>query len=143
MYGIKEKFSAMEIRDAIGELAHSGTTDQKYVETIKAAVQGIVETADRGNQIFEVAIYCANQHNVDTEELIWPVEPLDTDKDSVPLPVISNPELWRKAEAYWIEHAPVSWTAFVWRVAVPLADRLGIVGSWDKIRHKEQLDKLK
>jgi hypothetical protein len=139
----KERFSAMEIRDEVGVLADGGTIDQKYIDIIKAAVQGVVETADKGSQIFVVMIECANQHNVDTEELIWPRDPASNDKDSVPLEVIANPDLWEKAAAYWLEAAPLSWTAFVWRVAVPLADRLKIIGSWDKIRYGEQIDKLK
>ena len=139
----KEKFSSMDIRDAIGAFADDGTIAQEYVAIIKAAVQGVVETSDRGSQIFVVGVYAANQPNVDTEELIWPRDPTVDYKDDVPLKAISNPELWKQAEAYWMEQDPLAWTAFVWRVAVPLVEGLGIIGAWDKIRYREQLDKLK
>lgn len=105
-------------------------------------MQGAAETSDRGSQIFVVGVDAANQHNVDTEELIWPRDPTADYKDDVPLEAISNPELWKEAEAYWMEEDPLAWTAFVWRVAVPLAEGLGIIGSWDKIGHEEQLEKI-
>jgi len=125
-------FEAMNIRDAIGEFADGGPVNPKYIDTIKRAVVGAVQTTDRGIQIFAVSVHAANQHNVDTEELIWPNDPECDLMGTVPLEAISNSILWTKAEKHWQEEDPISWAAFVWRVAVPIANRLRILGSWEQ-----------
>jgi hypothetical protein len=140
------KFSAYEIREEMGWFADGVATEEKYLPDIKAAVEGPYLTSDQGMQIFVVSIDAANRHNVDTAELIWAMDSSYQFNEfreitlegksytihnlDVPLNAIVNKDLWLKAEEYWTEKDPVSWTAFVWRVAVPIANRLKIPGCW-------------
>jgi hypothetical protein len=141
---ISTKFSTEEIRDEIGWFADGDITEEKYLPVIKAAVEGSCLTSDRGMQLFVVSIDAANKHNVDTAELISAVDTSyqfnGFDKRSstcpnydVPLNAIVNKDIWLKAEEYWTKEDPVLWTAFVWRVAVPLAKRLKLFGSWRRL----------
>lgn len=120
-------FGAMEIRDAIGALADGRPVEAELVEVVRAALNGPVETADRGQQVFVVGVFTADLSNVDTEEIIWPrpVGHVPSDGDVLLTCVTSETEFHAERER-WMEEDPVAWTAFVWRVAVPLANRLGL-----------------
>ncbi len=129
-----ELFSAYEIRDEIGSFADGDRINEKYLPIINAALAGPCLTSDKGPQIFVVNIDCANQHNIDTAELIWPVDPLGSLNQEVPLQAIIKKEMWLEAKNFWEKEDPISWTAFVWRVAVPIANRLNILSSWSQIQ---------
>lgn len=130
MSDTNELFPAIEIRDAIGMLADGHEVDPRLMPFIRAAVTGLCPTADRGDQQFVVAVDAAHLFNVDTEELIWPIGPEEESSDNVPLRALTQPELWEQSRRRWEDEHPRAWTAFVWRVAVPLINRLGIVGAW-------------
>lgn len=132
MTGEPNTFDAYSIREEIGYLADSEATDEKFLQTIRAALNGPCQTSDKGLQLFVVDLRAVGQFNVDTSELIWPVDPSRDfiQNDEIPLSVIVNQQLWKQLQDLWEKKDPVSWTAFVWRIAVPLANRLNIVGSW-------------
>jgi hypothetical protein len=119
-------FPAMEIRDAVGALADGGPVDPRLVPFIRMAVAGTCPTSDRGEQQFVVGIDGCDLPNVDTEELIWPRPLGDGPDGDVPLRVLTDQELWERTRSRWDDADPRSWTAFVWRIAVPLSRRLGL-----------------
>jgi hypothetical protein len=125
-------FSSIDIRDAVGQLADGGSIDPKLVPFVRAAVAGQCPTSDRGEQEFVVDVSGCGLFNVDTEELIWPQNPGDETGDSyVLLRILTDRELWEQARSRWDEGHPREWTAFVWRVAVPLSYRgLGFRAAW-------------
>jgi hypothetical protein len=123
-------FPAMEIRDAIGALADGHPIDPRLIPFVRAAVAGVCPTSDRGVQQFVADVGGCGLFNVDTEELIWPRGAGDDVGDDVPLRVLTDRGLWEQARRPWDEDHPREWTAFVWRVAVPLSRRLGFVGAW-------------
>jgi len=123
-------FPAMEIRDAVGELADGYPIDPQLVPFIRTAVTGLCPTSDRGEQQFVVDISGCGLLNVDTEELIWPRHPGDDRDDDVPLSVLTDRELWERICSRWDEERPRQWVAFVWRIAVPLSRRLGFSTAW-------------
>ena len=126
-------FPAMEIRDAIGDLADGVAVDPTLLPAVRAAVAGLCPTADGGEQQFVVDVSGAGLFNVDTAELIWPWAPNDEiGGDDVPLQALTDPVLWERARSRWDADRPREWAAFVWRIAVPLANRLGFVGAWQK-----------
>ena len=129
---MNEVYDAYTIRDEIGFLADSDVTDKKYLPVIKAAINEFCETSDKGFQIFVASLEAVNQFNVDTSELIWPVDQSRdfSQNEEIPLNAIVNKELWVKVKEYWEIKDPISWTAFIWRIAVPLSNKLNIVGSW-------------
>jgi hypothetical protein len=132
METVDRLFSAMKIRDAIGDLADGETVASDLMPSVRAAVIGTCPTVDRGEQEFVVGVMQAGLFNVDTAELIWPRDPghpVCNDND-VLLRVVTDPELWEQARQHWEASQPQEWTAFVWRIAVPLSNRLGLVGAW-------------
>ena len=122
-------FPAMEIRDAIGELADGHPVDPLLLATVRAAVAGVCPTADQGEREFFIDVSGCGLFNVDTEELIWPHEPGFEIPDYLPLRILTDSTLWEQARQWW-DDRPREWTAFVWRFAVPLSNRLGFVGAW-------------
>jgi hypothetical protein len=128
MEPIDRLFTAMEIRDAIGELADGNSIDSRLLPFVRAAVTGLCPTSDRGEQQFVVDVSGCALFNVDTEELIWPRTPSDAPGDDIPLRVLTDAELWERARHRWEDRQ--EWTAFVWRIAVPLSNRLRFVGAW-------------
>jgi hypothetical protein len=126
--------SAYEIRDAIGDLADGMPVAPALRFWVQAALSGMCETADRGAQCYRVDLSAVTQHNVDTAELIWPNHPdSPPHPDEVPLQIITDPLRWEQARQQWMAHDPIAWTAFVWRVAVPLVTRLGMRGAWQAV----------
>jgi len=125
-----DKFNSFDIRDAIGQMADGLEVNERLMPSIRAAVSGICETADRGTQIFVVGIAQSNLHNVDTEELIWPKNPADDPFDDLPLHTMLDANAWTSAMNQWLNEDPVAWTAFVWRIAVPLSNRLQLTEAW-------------
>lgn len=123
-------FSAMEIRDAIGQLADGHRIDPGLVPFIRAAVVGPCLTSDDGYRQFVVNVQACGQFNVDTEELIWPVHPDADAGDDVPLRALTNRALWELARSRRDGQYPREWTAFVWRVAYPLSLRLLFTPAW-------------
>lgn len=124
-------FPAAEIRSAIGCLADGEDIEPALLAAARAALAGVCPTADRGSRRFVAALDAAALRNVDTEEVIWPTDPAAPPAPGeLPLAVIAAPALWAAAEADWLERDPVAWTAFVWRIAVPLARRLGLPSVW-------------
>jgi hypothetical protein len=123
-------FPAMEIRDAIGQLADGLPVDPRLLPSIGAAVAGLCLTSDRGDQQFVVDVSGCGLFNVDTEELIWPRGNHEAIGDDLPLRVLTDRELWNAAHRKWDEEHPREWAAFIWRVAVPLSRRLRFVGAW-------------
>src|SRR5687768_5052030 len=124
---MSEQFSAFQIRDAIGTWADGLPIDPALVPSVRAAVAGACPTSDRGTQRFVVDVSGCGLFNVDTEELIWPRSPDEqVGAADVPLEVLTDRELWRRTAGRWDEEQPRDWTAFVWRVAVPLCRRLGL-----------------
>lgn len=118
-------FPAMEIRDAVGELADGHSIDPQLVQVIRTAVAGLCPTSDRGEQQFVIDISGCSLLNVDTDELIWPRDPGgDCGDDDVPLSILSDRDLWERTRSRWDEERPRQWVAFVWRIAVPLSRRL-------------------
>lgn len=127
----RELPTAMEIRDAIGQLADGLPVDPQLIPFVRAAVAGPCPTADRAQQSFIADVEGCVLFNVDTEELIWPVDPgKDNGEHYLPLDVLSNRDLWERTCARWDEQDARAWTAFVWRVAVPLSRRLAITAPW-------------
>ena len=123
-------FPAMKIRDAIGALADGRPIDARLVPFVHAAVGSLCPTSDLGEQQFVIDIGGCGSFNLDIEELIWPRGPDDDVGDGVPLRLLTDAELWEETRRRWDEALPREWTAFVWRVAVPLSNRLGIIGAW-------------
>ncbi len=123
-------FSAMEIRDAIGQLADGRQIDPELVPFVRAAVDGPCPTSDQGDRQFVVSLDVCGQFNVDTEELIWPVAPDSDAGDDVSLWALTDRALWERARDRWDGEHPREWTAFVWRVAYPLSQRLVFTPSW-------------
>jgi hypothetical protein len=127
----EEVSTAMEIRDAIGQLADGLPVDPQLIPFVRAAAAGPCPTADRGAQSFIVDVAGCVQFNVDTEELIWPLGPgKDADEHYLLLAVLSDRDLWERTRARWDEQDARAWTAFVWRVAVPLCRHLAITAPW-------------
>ncbi|MCG6192583.1 hypothetical protein LFX25_04945 [Leptospira sp. FAT2] len=127
-----ELYDAFTIRDEIGMLADAVVSDEKYLKAVRSAMEGPCQTSDQGLRLFVVSLIAVNQTNVDTEELIWPIDP-STDTfgtEEIPLCVLTDKDLWLKYEAHWKENDPVAWTAFFWRIAVPLTDKLAILPPW-------------
>jgi hypothetical protein len=124
-------FEAMRIRDAIGQIADGIETSPLLLACTRAAVSGFCLTADRGEQEFAVDVSGCRLTNVDTEELIWPrtVGHIGESND-VPLRVLTSPELWSRACVIWEKKDPLAWTAFMWRIAIPLSNRLNLAGAW-------------
>lgn len=123
-------FRATDIRDAIGMLADGCAVDPQLLPVVRAAVAGPCPTSDQGDREFFVDVSGCSLFNVDTEELIWPHEPGFEDPDYLPLRTLTNAVLWERTGLRWEHDRPRDWTAFVWRVAVPLSNRLGFVGAW-------------
>jgi hypothetical protein len=96
----------------------------RLVPFIRAAVTGLCPTSDRGKQQFVIDVSGCGLFNVDTEELIWPWSLTATVNEDVPMRVLTDPELWERTSRHWDEEHPRQWVAFVWRVPVPLANRL-------------------
>ena len=122
-----------DIRDAVGLMIDGCEVESCCLPFVRAAVSGTCMTEDKGEQQFVVNMNAVLLHNVDGEELIWPSNPDECADSEIPLRVIVDPELWKQFEEEWEPEAPAEWTAFVWRIAVPLVSQLGLVGSWDKI----------
>ena len=123
--------AAYALRDALGDLADGRAVDPLLYPMLRAALLGPVPTADAGLRQYVVAFYAVALPNVDTEEVIWPAaaERAPAAPD-VPLAIITTPALWAAAEAHWSATDIVAWTAFVWRIARPLARHLGVVPGW-------------
>ena len=68
--------------------------------------------------------------NVDTEELVWPRGAGDDIEDDVPLAACTDRARWELARRHRDGDCPREWTAFLWRIAVPLSRRLGFAGAW-------------
>lgn len=115
-------------------MADGCDVDERLIPSVRAAVEGRCETADRGKQIFVVDIAQSNRHNVDTVELIWPRDPADDLFDDLPLNTMLNANAWTFAMNRWIKLDPVAWTAFVWRIAIPLSNRLKLTEAWPIIQ---------
>ena len=123
-------FGAFEIRDAIGQLADGLEVPTELIPVVRQAAQGPCATADRGSQIFVVGVGQAGLLQIDTEELIWPRDPEGDLFDDLPLAGLWDPDSWYEAAASWQQEDPAAWVAFTWRIAVPLANRLRLVGAW-------------
>jgi hypothetical protein len=123
-------FTWLQIRDAIGLLADTGRIEAQFVRFARAAVTGLCPTFDEGETQFGADVSGCNLFNVGTEELIWPWSPAMEGGDYILLPALTNADLWNKAREIFEESQPVEWTAFVWRIAVPLSIGLGFVGAW-------------
>lgn len=127
-------FTAMDIRDAIGQVADGQSVEPALVPLVRAALLGPCPTSDLGQQQFVVDVSGCGLFNVDTEELIWPRIIGDDIFDDVPLRIITAPEIWNETRQRWDEDRPRDWAAFVWRIAVPLCRRIGVVGAWEPLR---------
>jgi hypothetical protein len=123
-------FPAMDIRDAIGELADGHPIDPELVPFVRAAVAGPCLTSDEGTRQFVVNLLACDQFNVDTEELIWPAHPDAHAADDIPLRVLTDRKLWQQMHDRWAGDYPREWTAFVWRIAHPLSLRLPFAPAW-------------
>jgi hypothetical protein len=123
-------FPAMKIRDAIGALADGRPIDARLVPFVHAAIRGLCPTSDLGERQFVIDIGVCGSFNMDIEELIWPHGPDDDIGEGVPLRLLTDSELWEATRRRWDEAWPREWTAFIWRVAVPLSNRLAIIGAW-------------
>src|SRR5690348_1988303 len=106
MSAANQLFPAMEVRDAIGQLAEGREIDPRLMPFVRAAVTGLCKTSDRGEQQFVVDVSGAGSFNVDTEELIWPRAPGDDIRDDVPLRALTDRGLWEQARCRWDEHHP-------------------------------------
>jgi hypothetical protein len=125
-------FPAFDIRDAVGSVADGQPVDASLLPSVRAAVHGLCPTSDRGQQQFVVDVRGCALFNVDTEELIWPRHPDQDIHSDVPLRILTDEDLWKQTRRWWDEEQPREWAAFVWRVAVPLSRRLGLVGAWER-----------
>jgi hypothetical protein len=130
MSSTNDLFTAMQIRNAIGQVADGMEVDPKLIPFVRAAVTGVCPTSDRGDQQFVVNVDTVDLFNVDTEELIWPRDPDEDIHEDVPLHILTQPDLWEHTRRQWDDAYPREWSAFTWRIAVPLANRLGFVGAW-------------
>lgn len=135
------QFGWLELRDAIGQLIDGCDVDEKYIPAIREAVRKSYVTSDKGEQIFVVSVAQAHLFNVDTEELIWCVAQDSETEDDLPLPVLLDASKWNIALQHWSSENPVAWIAFIWRIAVPLSNRLGFVGAWHLVNDPSQKKK--
>jgi hypothetical protein len=124
-------YLAMDIRDAIGQLAEGHAIEPELFEWVReVVVTGQCLTIDRGMQQFLVDLEGCTLTNVDTEELVWPYDPGSETQDHLPLNILVNPVLWQQMQDRWNATEPKIWQAFVERIAIPLTRQLSIVGAW-------------